>query len=178
MSEPFVGQITQVAFTFAPRDYAWCDGQLLAINQNAALYSLIGTQFGGDGRVNFNLPDLRGRVPIHPGNDIQKQGLSCGSEQVTLTTSTMPAHTHGFVGTTSDGDSPLPNPTATKILSNAELSGAAVEPQPIYGQLTNLIQLNSSTMTSTGGGGSHDNLQPSLVIGFIIALAGYYPSRD
>lgn len=179
MSDPYLGQIALIGFSFAPKGYAWCDGQSLPIAQNAALFSLLSIQFGGDGRNVFKVPDLRGRVPVHPDNDVSDQGDMYGMEQVTLSLSTMAYHTHGFVGTTSEGDRPLPSPSGAKILAKAELYGATTEPQDIYGQPpVDLISLNPNTMTLTGGGQSHNNIQPSLVIGFVIALQGLYPSRN
>ena len=179
MSDPFTGQITQIAFNFAPQDYAHCDGQELEIEQNMSLYALLRTTFGGDGAKTFNLPDLRGRVPVHPDErtDIYEQGVKQGSEQVTLTTSQLPVHTHNFVATTLDGDAPFPNPTATKIFAKAVLA-QSLEPKSIDGAPTDLLQLNPNTMTSTGSGQPHFNLQPSLVIGFIIALCGAFPVHN
>ena len=177
MSDPFIGQIKQIAFTFAPKNYAYCDGEQLKTQEHSALYALIGEQFGGDGRTYFNLPDLRGRVPVNPEGYI-RAGNYFGSEAVTLDVSTMANHTHEFIGTTSEGDFPAPHPSGTKILATAELHGATTEPQNIYGLPTNMISLNPNTMTLTGGDQAHSNIQPSLVIGFIIALEGIFPSRN
>lgn len=178
MSDPFLGQITQIAFTFAPQDYAYCDGQSLPIQQNAALASLLGNQFGGDLSTYFKLPDLRGRVPVHPdpGTAIATQGVVYGSETVTLTTSQIPSHTHQLAATTSNGQSPFSAPAATKVLANA-VQFQSLVPHSIYGQPTNMTQLNPNTTTTTGGQ-PHPNIQPSLVIGFIIALVGTYPYRN
>jgi microcystin-dependent protein len=182
VAEPFLGQITQIAFNFVPRGYAWCNGETLETEQNRALYSLINIQFGGNGTSNFKLPDLRGRVPVHPDFDIVQQGQASGEEAVTLDLNTMPAHTHDFMATISEGDGFWPNPPATKILANTSLSsghGRILKVAwPIYGSPENLLQLNPNTMTSLGGGLPHDNRQPSLAIGFIIALQGAYPTRN
>jgi microcystin-dependent protein len=178
MSEPFLGQITLVAFNFAPKDYAWCDGEEMPIGQNPALFTLIGTQFGGDGRTSFNLPDLRGRTPVHPGGQVFQQGQKGGAETVALDKGAMATHTHGFFATESDGELHGAFPSGTKVLATAELYGPTVEPQNIYGPPGNLISLKSDTSTPTGGGSAHNNLQPSLVIGFVIALEGLFPRRS
>lgn len=174
MSEPFIGEIKMFAGNFAPHGYALCDGQLLPINDNQALFSLLGTTYGGDGRTTFALPDLRGRIPMHPG---QGPGLSQrrlgdrqGQESVALSNSQIPAHTHTAYGTQESANSNLPGNAllATtqgnrKIYDSSGKANAAMDP---------------STVGSSGGGQTHDNMQPYLCINFIIALEGIYPSRS
>jgi microcystin-dependent protein len=172
MSEPFVGQITMFAGNFAPRGWAYCDGQLLAISQNDVLFSLLGTIYGGDGRTTFGLPDLRGRVPIHvgqgPGLTNRPIGAKSGSETVTVTTNQMPAHNHALNASTDPaGDtSPVGNVTATS-------TGAS-----IYGGTGTPVDLATSAVANTGGSQPHSNVMPFLCVSFIIALFGIYPSRN
>lgn len=176
MSEPFVGEIRMFAGNFAPRSWAFCDGQLLAVSQNDALFSLLGTIYGGDGRTTFGLPDLRGRIPLHqgtgPGLSSRRLGAKGGSEKVTLTTNQLPNHSHDFIGSTKDADSQVPtgrvlgeSPTNLRYLSNAPVSG-------------NRQHFNTSSLSNAGGSQSHSNLQPTLCLNYIIALFGIYPSRQ
>ena len=173
MSEPFVGEIRMFAGNFAPRGWAFCDGQLLAVSQNDALFSLLGTIYGGDGRTTFGLPDLRGRVPIHagtgPGMSPRQLGAKLGSEKETLTVNQLPSHSHTPWGVT-DG-----TPVNTSPL-NATLA----KPTPnIFATTRNTTAaMNTGTVTGTGGSRSHTNLMPYLCIHFIIALFGIYPSRN
>lgn len=171
MSEPFVGEIRMFAGNFAPRGWAFCDGQLLAVSQNDALFSLLGTIYGGDGRTTFGLPDMRGRIPIHagqgPGLSQRRLGAKAGAENVTLTVNQLPSHTH-------------PMEAATETATTANPSNAFVA-------TGNAIELfigdppdsnfASSAITNVGGSRSHTNIQPFLCIHFIIALFGIYPSR-
>lgn len=156
---------------FAPQGFALCDGQLLAISQNDALFSLLGTTYGGDGRTTFGLPDLRGRVPIHVGNGpgltFRQLGSKSGSEQVTLTTANLPPHTHGFSASTATGDSKHPA---------QRLPAAGVE--PAYADAANLVSMNTGALAAAGGSGGHTNLMPFQCVNFIIALVGIYPSRS
>jgi len=171
MSEPFVGQITMFAGNFAPQGWAFCDGQLLAVSQNDALFSLLGTIYGGDGRTTFGLPDLRGRVPIHqgtgPGMTGRVIGAKSGTETQAVATAHLPPHNHPFHASTDyAGDlSPAGNVTATS-------TGAA-----LYGGSGAAQDLNAQAITNTGGSQPHNNLMPFLCIHFIIALFGVYPSR-
>ena len=172
MSEPFVGEITMFAGNFAPRGWAFCDGQLLSISQNDALFSLLGTIYGGDGRTTFGLPEMRGRVPIHagsgPGLTPQALGHKAGIERNTITANTMPSHSHAFNGT-SDGagdGNPLGNVPAT--VTGSVYNTGGVMP----------VALNSSMFTNTGGSQSYSNLMPTLCVHFIIALFGIFPSRS
>jgi microcystin-dependent protein len=178
MSEPFVGEIRMFAGNFAPRGWAFCDGQLLAVSQNDALFSLLGTIYGGDGRTTFGLPDLRGRLPIHaghgPGLSERRLGAKAGSEKETLTVNQMPSHRHTWKATSASATnrSPVGNPSpfayATPINADVYRDGTP-------GSLQNM---ESNAVSNTGGSLSHTNLMPYLCIHFIIALVGIYPSRN
>jgi microcystin-dependent protein len=173
MSEPFVGEIRMFAGNFAPRSWAFCDGQLLAVSQNDALFSLFGTIYGGDGRTTFGLPDLRGRVPIHhgqgPGLSNRRLGTKSGNEKETLIANEVAPHTHTLTaGTTAASDTnPAGNITGTSTgTSLYGPDGTA----PAEG-------MNSQAVKDTGGNRSHSNIMPFLCIHFIVALLGVYPSR-
>ena len=167
MSEPFLAEIMLVGFNFAPRGWAFCDGQILPINQNQSLYSLLGTTYGGDGRTSFALPDLRSRTPIHRGDGFTL-GQKGGAETVTLTAAEIAAHTHALKGRTDNGNIPLP--TDTLLAASA---GSYRNPEA-----ANTTALRAGTVTNAGGGQAHDNMQPYLTIGFCIALQGTFPSRN
>ena len=171
MSEPFVGEIRMFAGNFAPRGWAYCDGQLLAVSQNDALFSLLGTIYGGDGRTTFGLPDLRGRIPLHqgqgPGLSSLRLGSKGGGEKVTLTTNQLAAHEHDFNANTAAATG---NDPQGKVLADGT-------PARIYKQADHNTDLASSSIANTGGSGSHSNLMPTLCIHFIVALSGIYPSR-
>jgi len=172
MSEPFVGEIRMFAGSFAPRGWALCEGQLLGVSQNDALFSLLGTIYGGDGRTTFGLPDLRGRVPIHagsgPGLSPRSLGAKAGAESVTLIVNQLPSHSHAIQASTDIAaeSSPLGN-----VLAQSSLAGTYVE-------VDANASLASSSVTSVGGSRSHTNLMPALCLNFIIALVGIYPSRQ
>ncbi len=172
MSEPFVGEIRMFAGNFAPRGWAYCDGQLLAVSQNDALFSLLGTIYGGDGRTTFGLPDLRGRIPLHagtgPGLSERKLGAKGGGEKETLTTNQLASHTHDWNANTAaaTGSAPQGKVTAT---------GAPIR---LYREIAQTVDLASTTIADAGGSRSHNNLMPTLCIHFIIALFGIYPSRQ
>jgi len=172
MSEPFVGEIRMFAGNFAPRGWAFCDGQLLAVSQNDALFSLLGTIYGGDGRTTFGLPDMRGRLPIHaghgPGLSERRLGAKGGAEKVTLTVNQLPSHGHGFF---------VRNATAIEGNPQDNLLGELAGGQLIYTEDTQDANLSSEAVTHVGGSRSHTNLMPFLCIHFIIALVGIYPSR-
>jgi microcystin-dependent protein len=172
MSEPFVGEIRMFAGNFAPRGWAFCEGQLLAVSQNDALFSLLGTIYGGDGRTTFGLPDLRGRLPIHagtgPGLSPRRLGSKAGSEDVTLTVNQMPSHSHRLKAVNTAATTNTPSSSATLAQS------AGYDLYVPEGSLTNMA---SSSITSIGGSRSHTNLMPYLCVYFIIALVGIYPSR-
>jgi len=175
MSEPFIAEIRIFAGNFAPRGWAFCDGQLLPVSQNTALFSLIGTTYGGDGRTTTALPDLQGRAPMHPGRGpgltSRKLGEKIGSETVTLTEAQIPLHNHTASANSSTANSG--GPDNTKTLGRSR-SG------DIYQTNTtaNLIDMSSQAVSTTGGGQFHENNQPFLVMNFIIALQGLYPSRS
>lgn len=170
MSEPFVGEIRMFAGNFAPRGWAFCDGQLLAVSQNDALFSLLGTIYGGDGRTTFGLPDMRGRIPIHaghgPGLSERRLGAKGGAEKVTLTVNQLPSHSHHFQAT---------NGTATTRDPGGNAPAEALI--DVYASDLSPFSLNSEAVTNVGGSRSHTNLMPFLCVHFIIALVGIYPSR-
>ncbi|MDT7778813.1 MAG: hypothetical protein QOC99_1325 [Acidobacteriota bacterium] len=167
MSQPFMTEIKIFSFNFAPKGWALCNGQLLPINQNQALFSLLGTTYGGDGRTTFGLPNLQGRTPIHTGGQVGATlGQSAGQAVHTLTTSEMSAHTHFLNGASDNADQPtVPN----------NLLGAA---SGLYGPPNSLTTLIPSTITNVGGSQAHENRQPFLVVNFGIALQGIFPSRN
>ena len=165
MSEPFLSEIRIMSFNYAPRGWALCHGQLLPINQNQPLFSLLGTAFGGDGRVNFALPDLRGRVPIHVGAPYTL-GVQGGEQAHTLSTVELPTHAHVMHGSATNAD--VVSPTDNVVAQSSQL----------YGPAAQLTALDPSTNGSTGGSQSHVNLQPYLTLTFCIALQGIFPSRD
>jgi microcystin-dependent protein len=172
MSQPFIGEIRIFAGTFAPFNWAFCNGQAMAISQNDALFALIGTTYGGDGVNTFNLPDLQSRLPIHAG---QGPGLSDyvpgevgGVETVTLTTPQMPPHTH-----------PAPcDPTAASSPNPAGASWGNSGLAQYSDQTSSLVAMNPAAIGAAGGGQPHDNMVPFLVVNFIIALNGIFPSRN
>lgn len=168
MAEPFLSEIRIVSFVFAPKGWALCNGQLLPINQNQALFSLLGTTFGGDGRVNFALPDLRGRAPIHVGSG-HTLGERGGEQAHTLSISELPDHIHGINVGSSLGDTDAAN---TKILAN---SG---DEKRFTSQGSNLTAMNSSATSNIGGSQAHLNMQPFLTLNFCIALQGIFPSPN
>jgi microcystin-dependent protein len=183
-SDPFIAEIIMFGGNFAPRNWAFCDGQLLSIASNTALFSLLGTTYGGDGRTTFGLPDLRGRVPIHPGNgpglSSYRLGQRGGVENVTLTTSQMPSHTHAaaatadLVGTSSRGTSLSPAGKSLGSERRTRLYSTAAPDAPMSAGSV----LVNVTNSSAGGGQSHTNVQPYLAVNFIIALQGVFPSRS
>jgi microcystin-dependent protein len=165
MSEPFLSEIRIVSFTFAPKGWALCDGQLMPINQNQALFSLLGTTYGGDGRVNFGLPNLQGRTPIHMGNG-HTLGERAGEQAHTLAIVELPAHTHAANATTSNANQPAPG--------NAVLAAA----NNVYGPASGLTALSPSSISIVGGSQPHQNMQPYLTLNFCIALQGIFPSQN
>lgn len=171
MSEPFVGEIRMFAGNFAPRGWAFCDGQLLAVSQNDALFSLLGTIYGGDGRTTFGLPDLRGRIPIHagsgPGLSPRRLGAKAGAENVTLTVNQLPSHTHAMQASTGLAQDSTPTGRVLGRTTGVDL----------YIGDTPTQNMNTQSITNVGGSRSHTNLMPFLCINFIIALVGIYPSR-
>jgi microcystin-dependent protein len=170
MGTPFLGEIKIISWNFAPKGWALCNGQFLPINQNQALFSLFGTMYGGDGQTTFALPNLRGRAPIHVGAGFT-QGEAGGETAHTLTQSEMPAHTHIPNGSTNVMDLGTPS-------GNVWGSGAQVI---YFDQLNNpppLVTMAPSAISNVGGSQAHDNMSPFLVLNFIVALLGVFPSRN
>ena len=166
MSEPFLAEVRIVGFNFAPRGWAFCDGQILPINQNQSLYSLLGTTYGGDGRTSFALPDMRGRVPMHVGNG-HREGQKSGEETHTLAANEMPNHDHVLHGTN--------NADALSDQPDGNLFARAAG--NVYGPAGASVALKAS-VANTGGGQAHNNMQPYLAVNFCIALQGLFPSRN
>ena len=164
MAEPFLSEIRIFSFNFAPKGWALCNGQLLPINQNQALFSLLGTTFGGDGRVNFALPDLRSQVPIHVGSG-HTLGEKGGEPAHTLSISEIPTHTHVLEGSNTDGSQLIP---AGNLLARS--------PTQLYTPAANLAAMNAASVANTGGSQAHLNMEPFLVLNFSIALQGIFPS--
>ena len=181
MSEPFLSEIKIVSFNFPPQGWALCNGQLLPINQNQALFALLGTTYGGNGQTNFALPNLRGRLPIHFGG-AHTLGEAAGATAVTLNIQQLPAHTHQMMGLNQDGTQNLAGitPAATKAASQAivSLQGGGTTPAQIYGTGAPNIAMRANAVTNTGGSQPHTNMMPYLVLNFIIALQGIFPSRN
>ena len=169
--EPFLGEVRWFAGNFAPRGWATCDGQLIAISQNSALFSLLGTTYGGDGRTSFGLPDLQGRGMVHVGNGPgltpRTQGQKAGSENVTLVENHLPSHTHTLRADSTGGDSVLPN---DRVLSQ-------VGRLKVYGTVAD-ADMGASSITLVGSGQAHNNMQPYIPLTCIIALQGIFPSRN
>lgn len=167
MAEPFIAEIRIFAGNFAPRGFAFCNGQLLPIAQNTALFSLVGTIYGGDGRVTFGLPNLQGRAPMHPGNGPgltpRVLGQSIGSSVETLSEAQMPSHSHPLPVGSNAATSGMPASDSHLAVSDTRVYRAAIAPAPM-GDVT-------------GGGQAHNNMQPYLGLNFIIALQGIFPSR-
>ncbi|HZP68109.1 MAG TPA: tail fiber protein [Rudaea sp.] len=166
MTEPFLSEIRIMSFGFPPKGWALCNGQLLPINQNQGLFSLLGTTYGGDGRVNFGLPNLQGRAPMHMGSG-HTLGERGGEQAHTLSISEIPTHTHTAMGTSSTGNQPVP---ATALY------GVAAQ-QPYLPPDNNLGAMNPATLANVGGSQAHENMQPYLVLNFSIALQGIFPSQ-
>lgn len=167
MADPFLAEIRIMSFGFAPKGWALCDGQLLPINQNQALFSLLGTTYGGDGRVNFALPDLRSRVPIHEGNG-HTLGERGGEQAHTLTSAELPTHIHTANASSSQGNSVVPTGAVLASPLNQTY-------RPQDNSLTSLIP---GTVTNAGGSQAHQNMQPFLTLNFCIALQGIFPSPN
>lgn len=179
MSEPFLGEIRMFGFKFAPRYWALCNGQEIQIRDNPALYSLLGTAFGGNGSTYFNLPDLQGRVPVHtdPSQPYAcDRGIKSGTERVPLAENQLPPHSHTFHATSEPADRGKMQ-AEQRVLASAKYAVSG-EPFALYGSPVNLKEMNQNSLSGAGGNQPHDNLQPSLVVNFCIALAGTYPSRD
>jgi microcystin-dependent protein len=182
MSEPFLGEIKIISWNFPPKGWAFCNGALLPINQNQALFSILGTTYGGDGRVNFGLPNLQGRSPVHVGDGIALGELG-GETTHTLSISELPAHTHfmradGTTAATSNTNTP--DPSGGKLLGQSAGSGGSpVQPfaANVYNSGSNAT-LDPRCVGNTGGSQPHENMSPYLVLNFIIALQGIFPSQN
>ena len=175
MSDPFVAEIRIFPFNFAPKGWAFCDGQLLPISQNTALFSLLGTTYGGDGKSTFALPDMQGNAPMQPG---QGQGLSLrdlgemsGVESITLLVSEIPVHTHALRAGVEPSDNRLPSPTVELSVSTGAFAYAPASPAPALGLMA------FQALPPAGGGLPHNNMQPYLTLNFCIALQGIFPQR-
>jgi microcystin-dependent protein len=165
MAEPFLSEIRIMSFNYPPRGWALCNGQLLAISQNQALFSLLGTTFGGDGRVTFALPNLQGRTPIHVGSG-HILGERGGEQAHTLSMAELTAHTHVMNGSTTAAETNVPAGGYLGAVSNA------------YTPASNAVVLSPSSVTSVGGSQAHQNMQPFLTLNFCIALQGIFPSPN
>ncbi|UGY18284.1 phage tail protein [Bradyrhizobium septentrionale] len=165
MSQPYLSEIRMMSFGFAPKGWAFCNGQVLPINQNQALFSLLGTTYGGNGTTTFALPNLQGKVPLHMGSGFAL-GQTAGETSHTLTIAEMPQHPHTFQGTTNNADNPVV--TGNLMATSANLYTAA----------SNLTTLDPSTVGNAGGSQPHENMQPYLTLNFCIALQGIFPSRN
>jgi microcystin-dependent protein len=163
---PYLAEIRLAGFNYAPQGWALCNGQLLPINQNQALFSLLGTQYGGNGQTNFALPDLRGRAPLHQDGSFTV-GTRGGEEAHTVTISELPTHTHFLQANSAQGDVIIP---VGNLL--------AASPNQLYTDAANLVAMNPGTVTNTGGSQAHNNMQPYLVVSFMIALIGFFPTQD
>jgi microcystin-dependent protein len=166
MAEPFLSEIRLMSFVFPPQGWALCNGQLLPINQNQPLFSLLGTTFGGDGRVNFGLPDLRGKTPIHVGSG-HTVGETGGEQAHTLSIAELPPHAHVAQATSA-------NPTTNTATGNVLASNVTT----LYHAPTNPTTISPGTVTSVGGSQAHVNMQPFLTLSFCIALQGIFPSTN
>jgi microcystin-dependent protein len=166
MSEPFLSELRIMSFVFAPQGWALCNGQFLPINQNQALFSLLGTTFGGNGQTTFALPDLRGRTPIHVGSG-HTLGEKGGEEAHTLSIAELPTHTHVLQGTNTAGNAANPSGGALAQASNVYSANQG-----------NLVALNPASIANVGGSQAHLNMQPFLTLSFCIALQGFFPSAS
>ncbi|MBI4867365.1 MAG: phage tail protein [Candidatus Wallbacteria bacterium] len=182
MADPHLGEIRLFAFGFNPQYWHLCDGSLLPVNQNQALFSLIGSTYGGDGKTTFALPDLRGRVPVCPGPTYSyRQAQQAGAEQVQLTVVNLPQHTHQASGSSSNGTKV--NPSSEPVVANVVQITTPTPPTPVpislYGPpSTPTVAMGASAVSATGGNEGHNNMQPSLVLNFCIAIQGSYPMRN
>jgi microcystin-dependent protein len=172
MANPFLAEIRVFPFNFPPKGWAFCDGQLMPISQNTALFSLLGTTYGGDGKSNFALPNMQGNIPLHPGQgpglSLYDLGQTGGSDTVTLLDSEMPSHNHGLISDGSD--------TADSL---SPANAALVELVTIYSTATTpIVQLSPSALAPAGGSQPHNNLMPYLTLNFCIALQGVFPPRS
>ena len=174
MADPFVAEIRIFPFNFAPKGWAWCDGQLLPLSQNTALFSLLGTTYGGNGKSNFALPDLQGRAPMHPGQgnglSLHDLGETGGAETVTLLESEMPAHSHSLNANAFPANIQAPSPARALAASTNGVAYTPPAGAPV-------VQMNPLSITPTGGDQPHNNMMPYLTFYFNIALQGVFPPR-
>jgi microcystin-dependent protein len=177
--EPFIGEIKLCPFKFVPKGWALCDGSLLPINQNLALYALLGMTYGGEANVNFALPDLRGRTPVHRSNTNPQYllGAKLGSESVTLTAKQVPSHSHVLNVSNAAGTQMILG-SGTNILAAETGARNNTEVAPIYAKAENLIPMAATMCKPQGDGKAHDNMQQSLVLNYIIAIEGFFPPRE
>jgi len=177
MSDPYLGEIRMFSGNFAPRNWAFCAGALLSISENNALFSLLGTNFGGDGRATFALPDMRGRIPIHqgyaPSLSPRRIGQHFGTENVYLTNNEMPAHSHTLQASSSEADSTNPSGDVLASHSDGDLPYTGTPSDS-----TRFENMNSETVGTAGGAQPHSNMMPYQCVSFIISLQGIYPSRS
>jgi len=181
MGQPFIGEIRMFGGSFAPAGWAFCAGQTMPISENDALFTLIGTTYGGDGQETFGLPDLQGRLPVHAGqgpglSQNYQLGQTGGVESVTLSTNQIPGHNHPIIASGNPADANIP--TNNTILANMGPSGIAQV--PCYKAFDNTAQIvmNANSVTPAGGSQPHDNFQPTLCISYIISLFGVFPSQN
>lgn len=171
MAEPYLGEIKLFPFPFAPKGWALCQGQILPIAQNQALFSLLGVTYGGNGTTTFGLPDLRGRVPMHSGNSqAVPLGQMAGVENVTLTQANLPTHTHTISATDMAG--------TTLLFTDGVVASSNQSAINLYGPAEDMLTLSPANIANSGGSQPHANSQPSLVMNFCIATSGLYPSRN
>jgi microcystin-dependent protein len=172
MADPFVAEIRIFPFNFAPKGWAFCDGQILPISQNTALFSLLGTTYGGDGKSNFALPDMQGNAPMHPGQgpglSLHDLGETGGSQTVSLLESEIPSHSHSVSASAVDGTAK--SPSGQKVASGVGVNMYATAPSP-------MTNLNFMAISPAGGDQPHNNMQPYLTLSFCIALQGVFPPR-
>jgi microcystin-dependent protein len=170
--DPFVAEIRIFPFNFAPKGWAFCDGQILPLSQNTALFSLLGTTYGGDGKSNFALPNMQGNAPMHPGQgpglSLHDLGETGGSETVSLLESEIPSHTHSISASAVDGTAK--SPAGSKVASGVGVNMYATAPSP-------MVNLNGNALAPAGGDQPHNNMMPYLTLNFCIALQGVYPPR-
>jgi microcystin-dependent protein len=170
MAEPFLSEIRIMSFQYPPRGWALCNGQILPINQNQALFSLLGTTFGGDGRVNFALPDFQGRTPIHVGS-AHTLGQRAGEQAHTLSIAELPSHTHTANGSSSAADAAVPTGNLLGSVDGTTFGNA-------YAAASNLSAFSNQAVANVGGSQAHPNMQPFLTLSFCIALQGIFPSPN
>lgn len=173
MGTPYIGEIRLFAGSFAPTGWAFCNGQLMPISENDALFTLLGTTFGGDGQETFGLPDLRGRVPIHKSANFIV-GEAAGTESVTLTTQQIPVHNHVGLATASNGSQASP---VGAVLAQPATTGQVIDPKA-YSTDPPVVQLPAQAIGPVGGSQPHENMQPYLVVSFIISLYGIFPQQN